>query len=397
MCWRSRRAAADDQVRAALQRSEASLRLLAAQLSAIVWTTDAALRVTSVVGATQLQPGRPPEWYLGKTLHAILGAEAAALPIIPAHQRALKGEAAQYEHRAAGRIFAARVQPLRDQQQGVLGCLGLALDNTERTPAEAACQAAEQRLVARRLEAERLAERERARHELFSSVSHDLRTPLTAARAALGLLETTSEGLGPGDHPLLDNARRNLERLRLLVDDLIAANQLLVGAAPLASAPVPLDLRTVVEAAIAPLAALIARRGQTLVRELPMALPVRGDPAQLEQAVSNLLANAHYHTGPGTRIDLAGWQAPGTVRLAIRDDGPGITPELAATLFQPLQRLGEEAVGSGLGLAVARAIVERHGGRLWYEPAPGRGVTFSLALPSISDVRSEPGPSSEHS
>lgn len=75
-----------------------------------------------------------------------------------------------------------------------------------------------------------------------------------------------------------------------------------------------------------------------------MALPVRGEPEGLEQAVSNLLANAHYHTGPGTGIALTGWQTAGTVRLAVRDEGPGIAPEVAATLFQPLQRLGAEEV-----------------------------------------------------
>lgn len=368
-------------VRETLKRSEASLRLLAAQLPALVWTTDGALRITSVIGAEQVRPERPPDWYLGKTLDDILGPEALELPIIPAHRRALQGELAHYERRAAERVFDVRVQPLRDQQR-IIGCLGLAIDVTERTQAEAARQAVERQLLAQRLEAERLAERERARHELFRSVSHDLRTPLTAARAALGLLDTTGGGLEPGSRQLLDNARRNLERLRLLVDDLIAANQLLAGAAPLVSEPVPLDLCAVVEAAVAPMAAMLERRGQALACELPVALPVRGDPRELEQAVSNLLANAHYHTGTGTRIVLTGWLAPGTVRLAVSDDGPGITPEVAATLFQPLHRLSGEATGSGLGLAVARAIVERHGGRLWYEPAPERGVTFHLDLPS---------------
>lgn len=78
------------------------------------------------------------------------------------------------------------------------------------------------------------------------------------------------------------------------------------------------------------------------------------------------------------------------IRLAVRDDGPGITPEVAASLFQPLHRLSADAVGSGLGLAVARSIIEQHGGRLWYEPAPGRGVTFHLPLPGAPEVRGEP-------
>lgn len=121
------------------------------------------------------------------------------------------------------------------------------------------------------------------------------------------------------------------------------------------------------------------------MRELPTPLPVVGDPDSLLHVVSNLLANAHYHTEPGTQVALVGWQAQGTVRLAVRDNGPGITPEVAASRFQPLHRLGADAVGSGLGLAVAQSIVEQHGGRLWYEPAPGQGVTCHLALPGTPE------------
>lgn len=138
-------------VRSSLHRSEASLQLLVAQLPVLIWTTDSELRLTSMVGAEQVRPERPPEWYLGKTLQAILGPEAAELPIIPAHSRALRGEAAQYERRAAGLVFDVRVQPLRDQQQQVIGCLGLALDITERTRSEGrlATQYAVSRALAR--------------------------------------------------------------------------------------------------------------------------------------------------------------------------------------------------------------------------------------------------------
>lgn len=108
---------------------------------------------------------------------------------------------------------------------------------------------------------------------------------------------------------------------------------------------------------------------------------MRGDPQRLQQVVANLLANAHYHTGAATTVTVSAWAERDVVQLAVEDDGPGIAPEVAASLFQPLHKLGAEAVGSGLGLAVARSIVEQHGGRLWYEPGPQRGVIFRLALP----------------
>lgn len=374
---------ADEQVRTMLQRSEASLRVLVAQLPALVWTTDTEMRITSVIGAARIQPTRPPEWYIGRTIAEVLGREADELPILPAHRRALAGEAAQYERRADDRIFDVRVQPLRDHEHAIVGSLGLALEITERAAAEAARAAAEQLLLAQRLEAERVAERERARRELLSSVSHDLRTPLTSARAALGLLDTGGAGFSQDERQLLDNARRSLERLRLLVDDLLAANQFLAGVVPPLHHPVALNLGEIVAAAVADLAPLMARKGQQLVNKLHAAcvLPLRGDPQRLQQAVANLLANAHYHTAAATTVTVSAWVERDVVQLAVEDDGPGIAPEVVASMFQPLHRLGGEAVGSGLGLAVARGIVEQHGGHLWYEPGPQRGVIFRLALP----------------
>ena len=298
---------ADEQVRTMLQRSEASLRVLVAQLPALVWTTDTAMRITSVIGAARIQPTRAPEWYIGKTIAEVLGPKAEELPILPAHRRALAGEAARYERRADDRIFDVRVQPLRDHERAIVGSLGLALEITERAAAEAARAAAEQQLLAQRLEAERVAERERARRELLSSVSHDLRTPLTSARAALGLLDTGGAGFSQDERQLLDNARRSLERLRLLVDDLLAANQLLAGVVPPLHHPVALDLGDIVAAAVADLAPLLARKGQQLVNKLHAAcvLPVRGDPQRLQQAVANLLANAHYHTAAATTVTVS--------------------------------------------------------------------------------------------
>lgn len=154
-------------------RSAMTLRLLIEQLPALIWTTDDTLHITSVIGADRIQLERPPAGYIGHPLSALLGEEAASLSNLPAHLRALAGEPARYERVIAGRVFDVRVQPLRDSRQHILGCIGIALDITERKSNEL------------------LIEREQLRREFLLSISHDLRTPLTSARAALGLLETS--------------------------------------------------------------------------------------------------------------------------------------------------------------------------------------------------------------
>jgi PAS domain S-box-containing protein len=241
----------------------------------------------------------------------------------------------------------------------------------------------ERELVHQRDATERLTELDRLRTEFIGSVSHDLRTPLTAALAGLGLFEaSTAERLAPAQRQLLANVRRNVERLRLLIDDLLALNQVEAGAVQLECEP--LDLRAVVSDAVTELQALMRDKEQTLELDLSEPLPIIGDARRLMRVVANLLANAHQHTPPHTQIVVAGWLADGQVRLAVRDSGPGIPPEELEAIFQRFHRLGSPNSGSGLGLAIARGIVELHGGRIWAESEFGKGATFQIALPRIA-------------
>ena len=233
-----------------------------------------------------------------------------------------------------------------------------------------------------RAEAERLGELDRLRDEFISSVSHDLRTPITAARAALGLLESSAAGkLAGEERGLLDNARRNTERLGMLIDDLLAVNQLEAGTLTIDRNPV--DLRAVVVRAMGAVHPLLREKGQTLEIDIPGPLPVLGDARRLEQAVANLYANAHEHTPRGTRIATRGRVEGGEVWLSVADDGPGIPPGELDRVFERYRRLEPSEAGSGLGLAIARGIVEMHGGRIWAEGEPARGATFGIALPCI--------------
>lgn len=170
-------------------------------------------------------------------------------------------------------------------------------------------------------EAFRLEELGKLRSEFISTVSHDLKTPLTAARAGLGLLSMKTAGeLEQDEQLLLENVQRNVERLGLLLDDLLAYNQLEAGALELHAEPI--DLRSVVMSTISSVQPLIQEKQQFLEVDLAEPLLVKGDEHRLEQVVVNLLANAHRHTPGGTRIAVSGCVANDDVRLTVRDTGP---------------------------------------------------------------------------
>jgi len=227
-----------------------------------------------------------------------------------------------------------------------------------------------------------LEELDRLRAVFISSVSHDLRTPLTAARAALGLLETSAaERLEAGERGLLNNTRRNIERLGMTIEDLLATNQLEAGT--LSIERNLLDLRAVVVQAIGSVHPLMRDRRQTLEIAIQDPLLVEGDARRLEQAIVNVLSNAHEHTPDAARIEISSRATAEEIVLSVTDDGPGIPPQEREAIFERFHRLNEEG-GSGLGLAIARSIVEMHGGRMWAESS-GAGAAFHIALPAASE------------
>ena len=240
----------------------------------------------------------------------------------------------------------------------------------------------EARLV--RDEAERLEELDQARSDFVSNVSHELRTPLTAARAGLGMLDTSAHHrLRPDERALVDNARRNIERLGQQIDDMLAYSQLETGTLHLEREP--LDLGAVVSEAVSAVRPLTSEKGQALEVDLSEPLPTEGDPRRLEQAVVILLSNAHRHTPSDTRVAVHGRVEGDEVLLCVSDDGTGIPAGEQEAIFRRSYRLRPGGGGSGLGLAIARAIVELHGGRIWAESQPGEGATFRVALPRRRD------------
>ncbi len=237
---------------------------------------------------------------------------------------------------------------------------------------------------ANRDEAERLTELDQLRVAFVETISHDLQTPMAAMRASLGLLDSSAgDRLHTEERDLLDSARRNNQYLGLLIDDLLALNQLEAGTLHLDHQL--LDLRTVVVDALGSVHPLLKDKGQTLEVDLPSTpLTVAGDARRLGQVIANLLANAHRHTPPGTHVMISGRATSAEVVLTVRDNGPSIAPWDLETIFRRFHRLAAHGEGSGLGLAIARELVELHGGRIWAESEPGQGSVFHMALPKAA-------------
>lgn len=225
---------------------------------------------------------------------------------------------------------------------------------------------------------------QKMRNDFVASASHELRTPLTAALAALGLMQQPGSGdLQPTHRELADNAMRNIQRLRILVDDLLLEGQLQADA--LGLNPEPLDLRGVIAGAVEAMHSLLQRKGQSIELDVPEPLPVSGDANRLEQVFVNLLANANQHTPNGTLISIRGVVSDCKVSVSVCDDGPGFPAEQAAAIFERFSHADMATNGTGLGLAIAHDLIELHDGRIWAENRPGHGAAFHIELPCSRD------------
>ncbi|WP_242342434.1 sensor histidine kinase [Anaeromyxobacter terrae] len=220
----------------------------------------------------------------------------------------------------------------------------------------------------RRTGAERAA-RGDALARMGAMVAHEIRNPLGVIRGAVELVrERTGDGLAARDREALEDVLGEVERLRRLTDDFLDL------AREPSIAPAEVDAAAVAEEAARGLARSHPRVD---VRVAVPALPVRADPARLRQVLSNLLQNAA--EAGAARIEIRGSAVDGAVVLEVRDDGRGVDPALRGRLFEPFATGRKD--GAGLGLAIARRIVERHGGELRLVAEPGPGAAFEVRLP----------------
>ena len=240
--------------------------------------------------------------------------------------------------------------------------------------------------MAERLErAEREAEQlEKARRDFIAGASHDLRTPLASLRA---MLDAIADGVVEDPADYIRRSQRVITQMSNLTDDLVELATLDSGAAPIERSPGSIE--EVIEVAMEGATLRAEAKGVELIRptssELPL-IPMAAD--KIGRVLQNLLDNAIDHTGSGGEVSISAVESNGTVEVTVRDSGMGIRAESLPYIFERFYR-GEksrpradtEAGAVGLGLAIAKELVEAHGGSIWAESGPEQGTRITFALP----------------
>ena len=267
-------------------------------------------------------------------------------------------------------VLALRGRTLPASDRRVLGAFA----------AYAAAALEQGRLAAEAQAARPIAEADRVRTALLAAVSHDLRSPLASAKAAVTSLRSRDIEWDAEDHDeLLATADESLDKLARLVDNLLDMSRLQAGA--LAVFPRPADLSEIVARSLDDL----GPPARAVAVNIPDDLPeVAVDPGILERVVSNLVANALRYSPPGTPPALTGSSLHDRVELRIIDWGPGVSEDQRNQIFVPFQRKGDtdNTTGVGLGLALSRGLTEAMGGTLEPDETPGGGLTMTLSLPA---------------
>lgn len=277
-------------------------------------------------------------------------------------------------NRSGRRVFVEDgAAPITNANGSVRGAATIFLDITER-------------LIAEQERERLLAEFARSNQELarFSyAVSHDLQAPIRTIRSLTEhLARHRPAGWDAEEQKLLTMVIQAAGGMQHLIESLLKYAQ--AGQGQIHAESVPLG--TVIDTVELTLATLIAETHTRIVRgSLPI---VHADQTQLEQLIQNLVSNAIQYRRPDESpvIEISGTRIEGGWELRVADNGQGIPPHACEQIFEPLKRLhGTEVPGSGLGLALCRAIVQRHGGRIRAESAgTGRGATFLIFLPDVS-------------
>jgi two-component system sensor histidine kinase BaeS len=326
--------------------------------------TVAMIFVSPVIGVRRITEELGPWLAIGAALLLVGGTAGAALLVFrPAHTqlRALENAARRF---GEGDLAARAPTTGGDEVAAVAHAFNRMADD----------------LAARQ---QQLSDADRARRQLLADVSHELMTPLTAIRGYAETLTLPQFGPAAADgQRYVRIIQEEVDRIERLVGDLLDLARF--EAAGLAM--------VFEEVAVAELFDRVFARHEQAAREKQVAIQVvlpdeemevRADGRRLEQALQNLASNALRHTPPGGRVTLSAAQETGVTRLRVADTGAGIAPEHLPHIFERFYKAdpSRSASGSGLGLSIVKAIVERHGGRVSARSAPGQGTVFEIELP----------------
>lgn len=233
--------------------------------------------------------------------------------------------------------------------------------------------------------ASRLEQAEALRRQLIGDVAHELRTPLTVIR---GSMEGLMDGVLPANQETYQQVFREAERLNRLVDDLQELSRVEAGAYELKLQPVSVE--GLVRSVVASLGRQYEQKGVKIsVSVAPGLPPVMADELRIGQVLTNLLINALQYTPEGGQVEVRAVESQGMVRFSVIDTGIGIPAEHLPHIFDRFYRVDKSrsraSGGSGVGLTIARHLVEAHGGTIWAESAgTNAGSTFSFTLPKAT-------------
>ncbi|HET8617705.1 MAG TPA: ATP-binding protein [Acidimicrobiales bacterium] len=230
-----------------------------------------------------------------------------------------------------------------------------------------------------------LEQAEEARRALLRSVSHDLRTPLAAIRAITSDLRDGAAYDEPTRQDLLDVVGDEAERLDRLVANLLSLSRIEAGA--LAPHLEAVDLDELLTDRVRRLSRLL--RDLRIETRLPPFVPlIDADYTLVDQVVTNLLENAARHAPAGSTVQLEARDHGDMVEVSVSDEGPGVPPADRSRIFEPFHTSTGGSPSSGVGLAICKAIVEAHGGRIRVDDAPAGGARFAFTLP-VHRIRTE--------
>ncbi|MCW3099694.1 MAG: Alginate biosynthesis sensor protein KinB [Chthonomonadaceae bacterium] len=317
--------------------------------------------------------------HLNKTAEGLFGAAArvAGIPIgqvisdkriVEAVDRAIHQESVSAAEDEAGfipltvgeakRTYRLRTTPMRDEESTLLGAVVVLEDITH------------------------LRELDRLKTEFIGVASHELRTPVTSLQLSVQLLEEGAVGaLTPEQCEIVSAQKEDLERLERMMGDLLDITRLEAGVTP---PRVEIVLpQILVKTAVNAVATQAERQGLALSAEvLPRVPAVRADAGQIQRVLLNLLNNAIRHTSSGGAITVSATAVGKQVVLTVKDTGSGIPAEYLPKIFDRFVQVpGATRGGAGLGLSIAKTIIEAHGGTIIAESAPGQGSKFQFSLP----------------
>ena len=227
---------------------------------------------------------------------------------------------------------------------------------------------------------------ERMKSEFVSTVSHELRTPLTSIRGALGLVRDGIAGeIDETARQMVEIAYNNSERLVVLINDLLDIEKIEAGEMVFEMKPIP--LKALLERAVMDNAGVAAMHGVRfdIVGDIPE-VQVNADHDRMLQVLTNLLANAAKFSPSGETVSLSAiLREDDFVQVSVEDQGPGIPVEFHERIFRKFAQADcsdtRQKGGSGLGLSISKAIVEKHGGKIGFSTTPGKGTAFFFDLP----------------